>query len=119
VSAGFDLKGKSRFIADETSADRAVRSVLLRPLFYYLFLVDSVHRICERQNALDQFIGKLLLFFKKWEMAGMLKPDEPLLRTLDSLGVLPNQRRWAPWIVSSFKEEDRCAEVRAELSKPC
>ena len=43
--------------------------------------------------------------------------DKSLLRTLDSLGVLPNQRRWAPWIVSSFKEEDRCAEVRAELSK--
>jgi len=75
------------------------------------------HRICERQDALDQFIGKLLFLFKKREMAGMLKPDESLLRSLDSLGVLPNQRRRTPWIVSSFKEEDRCAEVEAEFIK--
>ena len=47
--------------------------------------------IREGQNSLDQFIGKFLLLFKKRKMAGIVKPDEFLMGSLDGLAVLPNQ----------------------------
>ena len=71
----------------------------------------------ERQNFLEQFIGKFLLFFKKREMAGIVKPDEFLMGSLDGLAVLPNQGRRAVRIVPALKEQDWCPEVGPEFAE--
>src|ERR1700683_290758 len=71
----------------------------------------------ERQDSLEQFIGKFLVLFKEWEMTGALKPDKFLMRSLDRLIVGPNQGGPGVRVVSSLKKENRYAEVRPELSE--
>src|SRR5580765_1837894 len=71
----------------------------------------------ERQDFLEQFIGKFLLFFKKREMAGIVKPDEFLMGSPDGLAVLPNQGRRAVRIVPPLKEQDWCFEVGPEFAE--
>jgi hypothetical protein len=45
-------------------------------------LAETWAIVCERQHSLHQFIFKFLLLFKKWEMAGIVKPDKFLLGAL-------------------------------------
>jgi hypothetical protein len=73
--------------------------------------------VSEGQNFLEQFIGKFLLLFEKWEVAGIVKPDEFLVGSLDGLAVLPNQRRRAVRIVPPLKEQDWRPEVGPEFGE--
>jgi hypothetical protein len=50
-------------------------------------------------------------------MAGIVEPDNFLLRSVNGLGVVHNQGRAAIGIVSSFKKEDRFVEVQPELTQ--
>jgi hypothetical protein len=71
----------------------------------------------ERQDSLEQFIGKSLFLFKKREMARVVKPDKLLVRSLNALKVLPNQGRTTVGVLSSFKKEQRYTEVWPELTQ--
>src|SRR5947209_3420723 len=67
-------------------------------------LIAACVIVGERQNFLEQFIGKFLLLFKKWEMSGVFKPDKFLMGSFDGLAVLPNQGRRGVRIVPPFKK---------------
>src|ERR1017187_4370146 len=71
----------------------------------------------ERQDALYQFISKFLFLFKKREMAGIVKPDKFLLRSIDRFDVLQDQGRTTVWVVSPFEKEDRYAELGPESTE--
>ena len=83
-------------------------------------LVSELRRrrsIGKRQYPPEQFIGEFPRFFKERKMPGVLKPEKFLVRSLDALAVVPYQGRTAVRILSSFKEEDRYAEVGTECMK--
>ena len=50
-------------------------------------------------------------------MAGIIKPDELLVRRFGIFVVGQNQRRRAVWVVPPLKEEDRRPEVESELGE--
>jgi hypothetical protein len=50
-------------------------------------------------------------------MAGIVKPDKLLVRSVDIFVVGQNQRRRAVWVVPPPKEEDRRPEVESEFGE--
>ena len=80
-------------------------------------LIAALVIVGERQNFLEQFIGKFLLLFKKRKMSGIVKPDEFLMGSLDGLAVLPNQGRRTVRIVPPLKKQDWRPEVGPEFGE--
>ena len=78
-------------------------------------LIAASATVGQRQDSPDQIVGKFLLLFEKWEMAGIVEPDKLLVWGLDAFVVVPNQGRRAVWVVPPLKEKDRRPEVEPEF----